>query len=193
MKNILRKIFALAGFTLFILPLIFILWQEISSPLGQSNPFMIIFILMYGGIPAIIGLLIYIFVYPRSKTKFMPPLLAVISYLLLLPIMWGIHSIKESLLLARHEETLEEVATALLLEKISTTKANEILQKREINVSVDCIPQEKEHVLFLFGGIIDNCYGIAWSITGKQPSENCCGDFTSWEQKEGNWYIWSTT
>lgn len=85
----LKKSIAFTGLSLFIFPMTFILWQEISSPLGQSNPFMIVYMLMYGGIPTLIGLLIFILVHPRSKTKLTTPLLAVTSYLLLLPAMWA--------------------------------------------------------------------------------------------------------
>ncbi|WP_010663769.1 hypothetical protein [Marinilabilia salmonicolor] len=87
--------------------------------------------------------------------------------------MWSIHSQKEKLLLARHEETIEEIATALLQDKTGTIEANEILQKKAIHLSVNCIPKENEHVLFLFGGMVNNCYRIASSITGSQPSETC--------------------
>ncbi|WP_157202467.1 hypothetical protein [Marinilabilia salmonicolor] len=51
---------SLAGLALFIFPLGFILWEEISAPLGEINPFMIVFMVMYGDIPALIETLIFI-------------------------------------------------------------------------------------------------------------------------------------
>jgi hypothetical protein len=55
------------------------------------------------------------------------------------------------------------------------------------------LPDDDEHVLFLFGGMIDNCYGIAYSLTEEPPSQNCCGDLITWKRIKGNWYKWTTT
>ncbi|PWD98147.1 hypothetical protein [Marinilabilia rubra] len=72
------------------------------------------------------------------------------------------------------------------------SEANEILQEKIIPVSVMNVSREGKHILFLFGGMIDNCYGIAFAPDGKKSSENDCGQFTTWQKKEENWYIWTT-
>jgi hypothetical protein len=192
-KSIFRSVISLSGLIIFILPALLILGYEIYSPIGQSNPFLIIFLLMYGGIPALVGLVIFLILHPRIKFKALGFIAAVMLYLMLLPAIWGINSLKESILLAKHQVVLEQISNDLLQNKIVIAEANELLQSKNISITVTCIPKENEHVIYLFGGMIDNCYGIAFSLSGNEPSENCCGEFTSWGKKKGNWYIWTTT
>lgn len=48
-------------------------------------------------------------------------------------------------------------------------------------------------IFFTKGGIIDNCYGIAYSQTEKPPIENNCGKIIKWRKIIDNWYTWTTT
>lgn len=48
-------------------------------------------------------------------------------------------------------------------------------------------------ISFTIGGFIDNCSGIAYSVTGAQPASNDCGDIVRWVKIGENWYAWGTT
>lgn len=50
-------------------------------------------------------------------------------------------------------------------------------------------------ISFTIDGFLDNCYGIAYSETGRMPihHRNDCGDIISWEKITDNWYAWQTT
>ncbi|WAC12988.1 hypothetical protein [Dyadobacter pollutisoli] len=48
-------------------------------------------------------------------------------------------------------------------------------------------------ISFTIGGFIDNCSGIAYSVTGTQPASNDCGDIMRWVKIGENWYAWGTT
>jgi hypothetical protein len=52
---------------------------------------------------------------------------------------------------------------------------------------------EDGSVSFTQGGMIDNCYGIAYSETGNKPTENDCGRIIRWTKISTHWYSWSTT
>lgn len=48
-------------------------------------------------------------------------------------------------------------------------------------------------ISFTIGGMLDNCYGFAYSETGEHPMYNNCGKIIRWEKVAGNWYAWGTT
>ena len=48
-------------------------------------------------------------------------------------------------------------------------------------------------ISFTNDGMLDNCYGLAYSETGIAPKYNDCGEIISWKQIGKNWYAWSTT
>jgi hypothetical protein len=48
-------------------------------------------------------------------------------------------------------------------------------------------------ISFTIDGMLDNCYGFAYSETGEHPMFNDCGTIIRWEKVEGNWYAWGTT
>ncbi len=48
-------------------------------------------------------------------------------------------------------------------------------------------------ISFTIGGMLDNCYGFAYSETGEHPMYNDCGKIIRWEKVAGNWYAWGTT
>jgi len=56
------------------------------------------------------------------------------------------------------------------------------------------ISKSEDGIIFLTkGGIIDNCYGIAYSQEEKSPVENNCGKIIKWRRIIDNWYAWATT
>jgi len=48
-------------------------------------------------------------------------------------------------------------------------------------------------ISFTIDGMLDNCYGFAYSETGEHPMYNDCGTIVHWEKVQGNWYRWGTT
>ncbi|MFC5271647.1 hypothetical protein [Adhaeribacter terreus] len=48
-------------------------------------------------------------------------------------------------------------------------------------------------ISFTQGGMIDNCYGIAYSETGSKPIENDCGRIIRWKKISDHWFAWGTT
>lgn len=84
---------------------------------------------------------------------------------------------------------------------------NDILQKQGIdnlkyeyfqNMLIDLGFQdyfisEDGIIFFTRGGLIDNCYGLAYSVNGTQPLNNNCGKIIGWVNIMGNWYSWTTT
>ncbi len=48
-------------------------------------------------------------------------------------------------------------------------------------------------ISFTIDGMLDNCYGFAYSETGEHPMFNDCGKIIRWEKVAGNWYAWGTT
>ena len=48
-------------------------------------------------------------------------------------------------------------------------------------------------ISFTIDGFLDNCYGIAYSETGRQPNSNYCGHIIYWIKIGKNWYAWGTT
>lgn len=48
-------------------------------------------------------------------------------------------------------------------------------------------------ISFTMDGFLDNCYGIAYSETGKRPEQNGCGHIIRWTKIGDKWYSWGTT
>lgn len=48
-------------------------------------------------------------------------------------------------------------------------------------------------ISFTMDGMLDNCYGFAYSETGEHPKFNDCGTIVIWEKIQGNWYRWGTS
>ncbi len=48
-------------------------------------------------------------------------------------------------------------------------------------------------ISFTISGFLDNCYGLAYSETGKNPIDNDCGHIIYWEKVGDKWYAWGTT
>ena len=119
--------------------------------------------------------------------------MGVAFYVGLLPITWGVNNIRENIYLSKNQTLLESIANDILTDQITIDEANKILKNKDLVLKVICIPDEKEHVLFLISGMIDNCYGFSYSLTDNEPSRNCCGDITSWKKIKKNWFRWTTT
>jgi hypothetical protein len=48
-------------------------------------------------------------------------------------------------------------------------------------------------VSFTIGGMLDNCYGIAYSVNGDDPGGLDCGRVVVWSKIRDNWYRWGTS
>jgi hypothetical protein len=101
--------------------------------------------------------------------------------------------LRERIYIDNHQAKLEIIAQKLLADEISVEEANEKLKSEKSILMVYCLPKERDYVFFLLGGIIDNCYGLSYSSTGKRPIQNCCGDIIKWKKIKKNWYRWGTT
>lgn len=188
-----RSTIPLIGIILFLLPGLLILIVEFSTKLGQRNVFIMLFLLLLGGIIGLIGLIVYLVSERGFKKKTLTILASITFYVLLLPIIWGVNDLRERIYIYNHRANLENVAKNLLKKEISIEEANKILRSENSILKVICVPSENEHVLFLIDGLIDNCYGFSYSLTDRKPSQNCCGDLTSWKKIKWNWYKWTTT
>ncbi len=184
---------SLIGLALFLLPGLLILTVEFSTKLGQSNPFIMLILFLFGGILGLIGLIVYLIAVKGLKKKILTVLAGFTFYILLLPIIWSVNGLRERIYLSTHKENLEIVANKLLTKTISIEEANEILKTQNSILEVICVPNENKHVLFLIGGLSDNCSGFSYSLTDIVPSQNCCGDLISWKKITKNWHKWGTT
>jgi hypothetical protein len=183
----------LIGLALFFLPGLFISLYMCFSKLGQFNPFLMMFLLLIGGFISLIGILVYLIAAKGLKKKILTILVGLSFYALLLPIIWGVNGLRERIYISTHKENLEEVANKLLTNTLTIEEANEILKSQNSILEVICVPKENKHVLFLLGGLIDNCSGFSYSLTDKEPSQNCCGDLIQWKKITKKWYKWGTT
>lgn len=181
------------GLVLFLLPGILILIVAFFARLGQINPFLMLLLFLIGGIFALIGFIVYLIAEKVFKKKIKTVFACFVFYILLLPIIWGVNGLKERIYIHSHQELLENVANDLLTNKITIEVANEFLKSEESILNVICVPDENKHVLFLLDGLIDNCYGLSYSLNDKEPSQNCCGDLIKWKKIKRNWYKWGTT
>jgi len=188
-----RSTIPLIGIILFLLPGLLMLIVEFSTKLGQRNVFIMLTLLLLGGIIGLIGLIIYLVAEKGLKKKTLTILSSITFYVLLLPIIWGVNDLRERIYIYNHSENLENVAKDLLKKVISIEEANKILRSENSILKVICVPNENEHVLFLLDGLIDNCFGFSYSLTDRKPSQNCCGDLISWKKINKNWYKWGTT
>jgi hypothetical protein len=188
-----RLAIILFGLLLFFVPGLLILIIEILSELGQSNPFITAMIIIYGGMIGLIGMIAYLIADKKNKRKLIIGLSGLTFYLLLLPMIWGINNIKEKVYLNKHHVELEQIAIQVLNSKLTLDDANLILIRKKLIVNILCVPNENKHVLFLISGMLDNCYGFSYCLTEMKPTENCCGDLTSWRKIRNNWYVWTTT
>jgi hypothetical protein len=184
---------SLVGLALFFLPGLLFLIVEFSTKLGQSNPFIMLLLFLFGGIITLVGLMVYLIADKGLKKKILTVMGGFTFYILLIPLIWGVNGLKERIYIRAHKENLEVVANKLLTNTISIVEANEILKSQNSVLKVICVPKENKHVLFLLNGLIDNCSGFSYSLTDKEPSQNCCGDLISWKKITKKWYKWGTT
>jgi len=82
-----------------------------------------------------------------------------------------------------------------LLEKLEIDEKvhRDFLNKLSENNFMSFETFEDGTISFLIGGMLDNCYGFAYSETGEHPEFNDCGRIIRWEKVSGNWYAWGTT
>jgi len=82
-----------------------------------------------------------------------------------------------------------------VLKKNNIDKAHyELFRKRLIATGFESfVILDDGTISFTMDGMLDNCYGIAYSETGKNPQINDCGDIIRWEKINDHWYAWGTT
>ena len=188
-----RRLASIVGFIMILILPISIWFYEFSNDLGQSNPFIMALIILSGLIIGLVGLFICWFSMNGLNKKIYATISALLIYLVIMPVVWKVNDIRLMNLIDRDQESLKSIAQSLLVEELDIEDANEILKESGSNLVVYCIPDEKEHVLFIISGLIDNCVGISYSIAEKEPTYNCCGELRSWTKVKGNWYRWVTT
>jgi hypothetical protein len=188
-----RSTTEIAGIILFLFPGLLFLAVSLFQGIGQTNPFILLIIILLGGIAQIVGLVMYLVAASNLKIKLLHIGAGITFYLLILPVIWGANFLKEIVYIEAHQEELEIIAEDLLANRISIETANEMLKSKNYLLQVICIPKEQKHVLFILGGLIDNCVGFSYSLTDKRPSENCCGDLIKWTKLRRRWYKWGTT
>lgn len=67
---------------------------------------------------------------------------------------------------------------------------------RKALIAVDLISfttLEDGTISFTLDGMLDNCEGYAYSVTGQQPAGNDCGRIIHWKKMADHWYVWYTT
>ena len=194
-KSDTQTLIAYSGLFFFILPGLVVLLLNLFSSLGSINlnPFFFLLIFGLGSIPAIVGIITCLIAEKVWKRKIILFLSGMIFYILLFPAIWGISSIKLQVFLLIHNNEFEMIAQDLLNEKTDIETANQKLKQESYLVKVICVPKENKHVLFMIDGMIDNAHGFSYSIVNFQPTDNCCGDFTSWKRIRKHWYKWVTT
>ncbi len=82
-----------------------------------------------------------------------------------------------------------------VLKKNNIDKAYyELFRKKLIDTGFESfITLDDGTISFTMDGMLDNCYGIAYSETGENPETNDCGDIIRWEKISDHWYAWGTT
>jgi len=189
----LRQLFRVISLIIFFAPGAFIAIHELAHELGQTNPFITVFLIVAGGIVSIIGLIVFLITATRFRQKVFTLIFGIFFYLLLFPMIWGINSIREKQFLHEHHTLLETIATQTLAHELSIEEANALLHQHDLNLKIYCIPDDKSQVLYILQGMLDNCYGFAFNPEQKSPPEYCIGDLTQWKELEKNWYIWGAT
>jgi hypothetical protein len=86
-----------------------------------------------------------------------------------------------------HQRELELAVDHLLSSKWTIETANRFLHQKGIVLSIVEVNKEDRVVSFFIDGMIDNCYGIAYSESGKQ-GQLCGGRIVNWEQLVDKWY-----
>jgi hypothetical protein len=77
-------------------------------------------------------------------------------------------------------------------EDISLEKYDYFRQRLNILGFID-FELDESFVSFTIDGMLDNCYGIAYSVNGNDPGGLDCGRVVVWKKIRGNWYRWGTS
>jgi len=113
----------------------------------------------------------------------------------------------------RYRKSVNHTSVALTRQEVDTTEVNrkqfidDVLKQSSVDkqtyeqfrqqlIETDFMSFTKLEdgtLSFTRDGFLDNCYGFAYSTTGKQPADNDCGHVISWYRVGSNWYTWSTT
>ncbi len=189
----LRKALSQIGLLIAIAPVIWILIDALTSQIGDDSGWLSFIIFYFTIIPAILGLIMYLIADKKIKRKLIVLLSVIVIYFTVFPITTAINNYKSKLFITEHQSELEKIATALINANISEADANLSLEEKGINLRIICHENNSKYVLFLVDGILDNCYGFAFTKEKNKPDNNCSGLLTSWEEIMPHWFIWTTT
>jgi len=111
-----------------------------------------------------------------------------------------VKTLNDSLYEFAEKEVFDQYSQAVylrkdLLEKLNVKEEvhNNFLEKLAENNFTSFETFKDGTISFTIGGMLDNCYGFAYSETGEHPMFNDCGKIIRWEKVSENWYAWGTT
>ena len=187
-----RKNIVIASLLACICPFIFIYLYLILTDIEGSNSFSVLLILIFGSPVAAFGALVYFIADRNSKRKLIFTGILAILLISFLPIMWLIKEIKVDVFLSNNQAELETVANNIINKQWTEDEVKQYILSKNLPIKSTTGKNEKT-ILFLIGGILDNCNGIAYSQTGNEPTHNPCGGkLVEWEKIKDNWYKWAT-
>lgn|GEM_PF-2766924 len=188
-----KQILALIGLGLSFLPGCIVIFFCLDAGFEGPNSFLLALLFMAGAPATLTGIVLYFFSDRKIKRKSIWVVLALVFNISLLPLIRGINEFKLELFLNNNRATLELIAANLLDHKWTIEQARTFKKEAGLPLYPDTYITEDETVLFFISGMIDNCNGIAYSRTGKEPIQNSCGMLVSWKRLSENWYAWATT
>jgi hypothetical protein len=82
--------------------------------------------------------------------------------------------------------------TALERSKVSRAKYEDF-RRRLIDLGFINFTTQGEILIFTRDGMLDNCYGLAYSESKRIPKSTSCGSVVRWDHLTGNWYSFGTS
>lgn len=82
---------------------------------------------------------------------------------------------------------------SLLVRHKTSRPEFEELRRRLIDLEFISFERYDGVIFFTTDGLIDNCYGLAYSPTGRYTKWNRCGEIVGWRRIAPNWYVWTST
>lgn len=148
---------------------------------------------MLGLLFFLIGLAMYLFADKKFNRKILVTALAISFQVAIIPVTSVIEDFNKVRFISGHKDTLIDVSNRLITGVWDLAKARNAVRQMHEPLYLDDYLVDDKTVLFMIHGMIDNCYGIAYSLSGKKPLENNCGQLIRWKRLSGNWYAWATT
>ncbi|QHT68990.1 hypothetical protein GXP67_21210 [Rhodocytophaga rosea] len=90
-------------------------------------------------------------------------------------------------LIKAHQSELELVVDYLLNDRCTIAAAQNFLYRNGIPLGIIDVNKQDRVISFFIDGLTDDCYGIAYSETGKQ-GKLCGGQIVDWENLVDKWY-----